>query len=64
MPKIEACPFCESTRVKLMQQKRRITHAVMHNVWCPECAARGPVEETKEDAIGRWNNSAYGKGAT
>lgn len=52
--KIKKCPFCSSQFVTLIEDETKTSPFAVE---C-ECGAIGPNEDTKEEAIWRWNSAS------
>ena len=51
--RLEPCPFCGEKDIF-----DNFLEPMIHDRWCivcPTCEAGGPVADTKEDAIDKWN---------
>lgn len=54
---LDDCPFCGGQDV--LVQRMRFTRGgqiqIMYTVYCPDCRAHGPLEETEDAAADGWN---------
>lgn len=54
---LDDCPFCGSKDA--LVQRMRFTRGgqtqIMYTVYCPDCRAHGPLEETEDAAADGWN---------
>lgn len=51
---LERCPFCDGKPYLNIRDDPRATFAIT----CNDCAAQGPWEQTRENAVERWNRRA------
>lgn len=47
---LNSCPFCDSNKTNM-----HLSTNCYFYVFCPECLARGPHEETNDEAVKKWN---------
>ena len=54
---LDHCPFCGCR--KALVQRMRFTRGgqiqIMYTVYCPDCQAHGPLEESEDAAADGWN---------
>lgn len=51
------CPFCGSTEVEVEVERHSYPGGVAF-VWCYGCGAEGGKEDTRAEAVARWNARA------
>ena len=51
LPEPLPCPFCGAKDAATVDSDDRITYFV----WCMECEASGPREDTRQAAVKAWN---------
>ena len=55
--RLDDCPFCggQDALVQLMRFTRGGQIQIMYTVYCPDCRAHGPLEESEDAAADGWN---------
>lgn len=55
---IKSCPFCTHSTPKHESVPPVIAGGrTVSYIYCPRCGARGPIDESKEEAIDTWNQA-------
>ena len=53
---LDDCPFCGGQDVSVQRMRFiRGQTQIMYTVYCPDCRAHGPLEETEDAAADGWN---------
>lgn len=55
--RLDDCPFCgcQDALVQRMRFTREGQIQIMYTVYCPDCRAHGPLEESEDAAVDDWN---------
>lgn len=54
--RLDDCPFCGGQDVSVQRMRFiRGQTQIMYTVYCPDCRAHGPLEETEDAAADGWN---------
>ncbi len=52
--KLRPCPFCGKPAGMVISRQFN-GNEIAHRVWCPACGAGGPIADSPQEAVEKWN---------